>query len=262
MSSLILSGGGAKVPLHIGAIGALEELEITFDTYYGTSAGAIISGLLAMGKGYDYLYRLALKLDYEELLKTSILDIWNTIKGSHSVLDGNKFDKLYLNLFNDISFKDLEKECIIIGHCLNTASYEVFSKKTTPYMLLRDAVRISSSIPMLIKPVEYMGKLYVDGGLSLNFPVNLATDSYIGHLIKVTNIDTQYNNLVDYGLNLIDQMILANVETSIKNSSKMGKIIQSYYPIPVTQFKVSLEDKLKMLKIGHDNMYQGMLERV
>ena len=46
---LVLSGGGAKGLYHIGVIRALEENGIPIDYVSGTSMGAIIGGLYAIG---------------------------------------------------------------------------------------------------------------------------------------------------------------------------------------------------------------------
>ena len=46
---LVLSGGGAKGLSHIGVIKALEENNIPIDYIAGTSMGAIISALYAIG---------------------------------------------------------------------------------------------------------------------------------------------------------------------------------------------------------------------
>ena len=46
---LVLSGGGAKGITHIGIIQALEENDIPIDYVAGTSIGAIIGALYAMG---------------------------------------------------------------------------------------------------------------------------------------------------------------------------------------------------------------------
>ena len=58
---LVLSGGGAKGMTHIGIIRALEENNIPIDYITGTSMGAIIGSLYAMGYSPD---------DMEALLPT------------------------------------------------------------------------------------------------------------------------------------------------------------------------------------------------
>ncbi|MBT3872784.1 MAG: patatin, partial [Flavobacteriaceae bacterium] len=46
---LVLSGGGAKGMAHIGALKVIEELGVRIDYIGGTSTGAIVGGLYAVG---------------------------------------------------------------------------------------------------------------------------------------------------------------------------------------------------------------------
>lgn len=55
---LVLSGGGAKGLTHIGIIRALEENNIPIDYVTGTSMGAIIGSLYAMGYSPDEMETL------------------------------------------------------------------------------------------------------------------------------------------------------------------------------------------------------------
>ena len=63
---LVLSGGGAKGMTHIGIIRALEENNIPIDYITGTSMGAIIGSLYAMGYSPD---------DMEALLRSPDLSV-------------------------------------------------------------------------------------------------------------------------------------------------------------------------------------------
>ena len=64
---LVLSGGGAKGLTHIGIIRALEENNIPIDYITGTSMGAIVGSLYAMGYSPD---------DMEKLLKSDDFKRW------------------------------------------------------------------------------------------------------------------------------------------------------------------------------------------
>ena len=57
---LVLSGGGAKGMAHIGVIRALEENGIPIDYIAGTSMGAVIGSLYAMGYSPDEMQELML----------------------------------------------------------------------------------------------------------------------------------------------------------------------------------------------------------
>ena len=57
--SLVLSGGGARGFAHIGALRALEELDVKVDMVGATSVGAPIAGWIAMGKNAAQCQKLA-----------------------------------------------------------------------------------------------------------------------------------------------------------------------------------------------------------
>ena len=66
---LVLSGGGAKGMAHIGVIRALEENQIPIDYITGTSMGAVIGSLYAMGYSPD---------EMEELIRSDEFKNWYT----------------------------------------------------------------------------------------------------------------------------------------------------------------------------------------
>ncbi|MHB9143683.1 MAG: patatin-like phospholipase family protein, partial [Paludibacter sp.] len=66
---LVLSGGGAKGITHIGVIKALEENNIPIDYIAGTSMGAIVGGLYAMGLTPDQMI---------DILKSNDFKYWST----------------------------------------------------------------------------------------------------------------------------------------------------------------------------------------
>lgn len=69
---VVLSGGGAKGMAHIGALKALEELEIPVDYIVGTSIGSIIGGIYALGYSADQMDSLVHSQDWGMLMKDQI----------------------------------------------------------------------------------------------------------------------------------------------------------------------------------------------
>ena len=55
---LALSGGGIRGIAHAGALKALEDNKITVDIIGGTSSGALVASLYAMGYSPYYIYIL------------------------------------------------------------------------------------------------------------------------------------------------------------------------------------------------------------
>ena len=63
---LVLSGGGAKGLAHVGVIRALEENHIPIDYIAGTSMGAIVGGLYAIGYSPDEMEKLLSSNDFQK----------------------------------------------------------------------------------------------------------------------------------------------------------------------------------------------------
>ena len=62
---LVLSGGGSKGLAHIGVIRALEENRIPIDYIGGTSMGAIVGGLYALGMTPDEMEEIIQSKDFK-----------------------------------------------------------------------------------------------------------------------------------------------------------------------------------------------------
>ena len=71
---LVLSGGGAKGCTHIGVIRALEENGIPIDYIAGTSMGAIVASLYAMGYTPDEMEELLSSEDFITWQRGQITD--------------------------------------------------------------------------------------------------------------------------------------------------------------------------------------------
>lgn len=70
--AVTLCGGGANDFSHIGLFKVLEEEEVTYDIFLGTSMGGIIGRSYAIGHGAYDLREIALSQNWQELLSDSI----------------------------------------------------------------------------------------------------------------------------------------------------------------------------------------------
>lgn len=69
---LVLSGGGARGAAHVGVIRLIEEMQIPVDYVAGTSMGAIIGALYAIGYTADEMDSLLMVQDWKTLLSNDI----------------------------------------------------------------------------------------------------------------------------------------------------------------------------------------------
>jgi NTE family protein/lysophospholipid hydrolase len=98
---LVLGGGGARGLAHIGILRAFEEKQIPIDMIGGTSMGAIIAALYAMGHGWA---------DIRDIIRKSFLEIKPLSEYTFpliAVLRSQKLDRVIHMAFQDINIEDL-----------------------------------------------------------------------------------------------------------------------------------------------------------
>lgn len=155
---LVLSGGGTRGFAHLGAIKALEEHGIKPDIISGVSAGAIVGALYADGQNAGG----ALKALNGKNLMTFI----RLIVPKDGLLKMTGFERTLRKTLTAKTFEDLKIPLILHAVNINTIEYTRFDKGD-----LIQAIKASSSIPVVFPPMEIDGHQYLDGGLLNNFPV-------------------------------------------------------------------------------------------
>lgn len=198
---LVLSGGGAKGLTHIGIIRALEENNIPIDYVTGTSMGAIIGSLYAMGYSPDDMERIIKSDDFKRWYSGDIQEKYiyyfkknpptpefinirvssrNPLhKVKTQILPSSVVDPLQMNLAFVELFSQATALCkedfdklFIPFRCVAS---DVYNKRPIIFKKgdLGDAVRASMSFPGMFKPIEIDSVLAYDGGIYNNFPVNV-----------------------------------------------------------------------------------------
>ena len=200
---LALSGGAAHGLAHVGVIKYLEEIGVPVDYITGTSMGAIVGGLYAMGYDYQSMIDIIASENWDAIVSNSIslneispyekqfhnkIPVKLRVEKSKILLpkalfDGHKLDLAISNLFSPSnlveSFDGLPRpfRCYAVD-LINGNIVELDSGN------LGQAVRASMAIPSVFTPVQIDSMLLVDGGLLKNFPVqenlDLGSDIVIG----------------------------------------------------------------------------------
>lgn len=181
--TLCLSGGGVKGFSFIGAIEYLEKIKhINMENithYAGTSAGSIICFILSLNYSITEIKKFILDFDISKL--SPELNIENLLE-NHGIDIGTKIMFVIMNFLkekydlDDITFIDhyklTKKKLTIIGTNYTKGCEEEFNYIKTPDMMIKTAIRISISIPIIFTPVYYNNNHYIDGGVTNNFPLN------------------------------------------------------------------------------------------
>lgn len=243
---LVLSGGGAKGMTHIGIIRALEENNIPIDYIAGTSMGAIIGSLYAMGYSPD---------DMEELLRSPDFKRWysgevesryeyyfkqnrptpefanirfafgDSIRVKPQIIPTNLVNPIQMNLVFVELYAQATAACrgnfnnlFVPFRCVAS---DVYNKRP---LIMRDgdvgdAVRASMSFPFVFKPIEIDSVLAYDGGIYNNFPTDVMMDDFhpdiiIGSVVAANPGKPQEGNLMSQ----LENMIMQKTDYSIPDS--------------------------------------------
>ena len=223
---LVLSGGGAKGVAHVGVLKVLEEAGIPVDYIAGTSMGAIVGGLYAIGYDAETLDALVRKQDWTHLLSDRVFRYnvpFSEKESSEKFLltlpirkrsvvmppgfvSGQNIYNLFLDLTVGYHDSTLFKELPIPFACVAsdlTDGQEVLLDRGN----LALAMRASMAIPGAFAPIVTEGKVLVDGGISNNFPVDVARDMGADILIGVdVQADLKDEKGLESVMGVVDQL--------------------------------------------------------
>ncbi len=158
---LALGGGGAKGFAHLGVLEALSDAGIEFDVVAGTSIGALIGAVYVSGN-IDNLKNFATNISMTDL-PFMLGPTWP--KGG--LFSGNYVEELVDKFVSIQNIEDLAKPFAAVTVDLNKAEVITFTKGD-----LKRAIRASTSIPGVFKPVFYEDKILVDGGVLESVPLD------------------------------------------------------------------------------------------
>jgi len=191
-TNLVFEGGGVKGIAYVGALRVLtsHNLLSNFTSFAGSSAGAIVATLLACNATTEYMEKTIISLDFSKFMDDSwgIFRDFYRILTSYGLYKGDELLQLFETILKDttgskdITFAELydktQKVLVITGSNVNTCKSEYYSKDTTPTMKVKNALRITVSIPFVFKPIiSETGDLLVDGGTYNNMPMNVFRES-------------------------------------------------------------------------------------
>ncbi len=184
--TVIFGGGAIRGVAYIGALKALNEFDVEIGTLAGSSVGAVFAGLLAVGYKSDELKELFLNVNFDlfrdihfglgkefALSKGGVFLDW-----LKELIEKKYYGENYKKGANEpVTFKDLEKELVVITTDLTNFKCKEFSKKETPDFEVAKAIRISSTMPGLMPPYKYENSELVDGDLQKSWPLWKLSDT-------------------------------------------------------------------------------------
>lgn len=255
---IALSGGGIRGIAHAGVLKALEESGIKIEAIGGTSSGALIAGLYALGYSPEDMYDL-FKIHAKDIvgMKQNIVfsRLYHIFKRENTGF--RKGDNIE-NLFNQLAKeKGIETISQITKIPISIPSVDIkdgkeyiftnhIPDKKDPYkkyiedIPIGKALRATSSFPAVFCPCNFKEHKFLDGGALNNVPVIEVKRQGIEKVIAVNfkpDDITEESNYMDIAMRTIDLMGNKIAEENLK---------QSDYVLTIQTDKVGLLDIKKV----------------
>lgn len=195
---VVLAGGGARGFAHLGVFRALEELGVAIDMIGGTSMGAPIAMLAALGHSAARC---------QEISRKRFSGVWDYTFPVASILAGTRVNNSVVVEAGGWDIEDVWRPYFCISTNLTKAREERHLRGDAAL-----AIRASLSIPGLLPPVPDGENLLVDGGVMNNFPIDvmrLINPTGTVLAVEVSSPDAPAPN-TDYGMTLSGWDVLAS----------------------------------------------------
>ena len=181
---IVINGGG---PLLLNMYGALKHANIlemwkheNIESYYGTSAGAILTTMMALKYDWEELDNYIINRPWQHILKFNILEIYDYYT-NNGITDEKFIKEMFSPLLKakdidvDVTLETFAQLTGVKLHLYATEfeTFEIkeFSAESTPNVKVLDAVYASSALPILLKPIQIEDKIYMDGSIYMNYPI-------------------------------------------------------------------------------------------
>ena len=299
--NLVFEGGGIKGIAYAGAISVLEEKGIMpgINRVAGTSAGAITATFLALGASGAQIEQILHDTQFTTFEDASLGLVRNTWRLLHRYgwYKGDAFSAwakkqiAMLGGDGDITFAELAsrakeqpgkyRDLYMIGTDLSAQHPTVYSPEHTPGMPIRQALRISMSLPLVFASITEDHDVRVDGGLSWNYPIDLFDHPrFLGNIDGKTDGDNynratlgfrvdsrteiqaerssfnlpraEVNNLVDYLKALVGFAIDMANHAHLRKADWHRTVFIDSLGVSTTDFGISEKRQLALIESGSE----------
>jgi predicted acylesterase/phospholipase RssA len=273
VDTLLISGGGLNSMSILGCLKYLIENDFVdskldiFKNIIGVSGGLIHILPIIVGYTLEETIHFYTKVNINDYLndKISLRFILDNY-GIHDVSILNKVSKLILkhkNISENLTLSELYKltKKNILFKTINITTEKILfvNHINYPDLPLSTAICMTSCAPILFKPVEYKGDLYIDGGFCGNFPYDIEKryKKYLGINVVLNNLqrNTLRKNSKDENIvhNFADyfKLIFKLSGTQVRDFDIKKRIITINISGSGLNFKEKNNEKHKIINEGY-----------
>ncbi|NDB36273.1 MAG: hypothetical protein EB023_13265 [Flavobacteriia bacterium] len=275
-NTLVLSGGAIKGFALLGALQYLMDVGIlqNIHKFVGTSIGAILSYLLCIG--YTPVEIMVFLCQTNWLKKLGSFDVVNVVQGcgglSFSILQEilEKLTVKKIGRFLTLGqlYNDYGKTLICCTYNYTKDQEECMNPVEHNHLPCLTALRMTANLPLLFEPFEYNGCIYLDGGISSNFPVQYISpeeDIVLGISLGKSDLHEKNTHHIPSSFEMMWKVMSIPMSQLQKMRNAEFKSLCDLVEIPVDgyfslQFDIQNNEKFDMFSIGYNTM-KSYLER-
>ncbi len=173
---LVIGSGGIKCAAAMGLWRVLKREGIQIDMLVGCSGGSLYAGVMALGRDFDFVERMNIgwwtgtfdRLYYPALLRVVLPKVFG-FGTRFGLVNDKRINEGIHEAMGDSTFGETQIPLYLVACDLATGEQVVINEGR-----VRDAVRASCAIPILLRPWPVNGRLLIDGGAVDPLPIDVA----------------------------------------------------------------------------------------
>ena len=284
-ADLVCKGGGIKGIALAGAVCCFEEYGYKWKKVAGTSAGAMIASLIAVGYTGNEIKDICMSLDYSifndksKLQSIPLIGQFASLLVTKGIYKGDTIEEFLYEKFKakgKTKFKDIsqdgESNLKVVASDVTRKRLLILPDDLVNYNIdpmefeISKAVRMSLSIPFYYDPVVIQdhdsSSFIVDGGLVSNFPIWIfdveGSPRWPTFGLNLSNNDkgdtsTSDTNLVSYMFDVIETSLAQNEDVYIKDKDSVRIVNIPSLDVKTTDFNVSHDTIVALYQSGYDS---------
>jgi NTE family protein len=282
IKNLALKGGGVKGVAYVGAIKELDKANLynTIERVSGTSAGALMAGMICAGYSVAAIEELMVSIIFNKFKKGwnpfRILTHFGLYTGDYIINFVEDFLKHSpKNLTAEATFMDMKNagcKDLYVFAC-NTGMHTIheFSADRTPDCKVAEAVRASMSIPFFFKGWTFKNDtavrkhIYIDGGVVYNYPLSFFDDDrftpvdvnpesiglYLYSTQKPKDIAFRFGRPLFFSRHLFESILDAQDYLVFRDREQMDRSIMiDDLGLAATDFNITTDQKNALIASG------------
>ena len=277
---LVLSGGTAKGLAHIGILKVLDEEKVPIEYVTGTSMGSIIGGMYSVGYTPEEIEEIAISMDWMSLfsdkierkdkgaVRNSIEDKNSTVipiknfmpKLPSGVVGGKtasqRLNELFYGALRVEDFRKFPRKFAAVATDLESGEGVMIDKGS-----IATAIRESLSIPSVFAPIRDGKRLYIDGGVVRNLPVQdvkvLGADYTIG-----VNVGDGFTKRDESKMNLIDVITDTTTIAGRQEVERQIRMLDLYMKPDLEKFESYDFSKVKEIIAAGEAVARANIDKI